>query len=237
MPNYKPTIWADSEGQTKYSIKIKKINSKIYGAREIQVYVPEGFEKQALPVMYLQDGSDYQKRADAVIIQRNLVKANKLRPFIMVFLDPKDRMKEYWANDNYAKFLATEVVPMIDKSYNTIKNRDGRAVLGASLGGITAVNVGLNYPNVFGRIGGQSVSWWIDDQRIVKDLEKLGGKETVGLKFYIDDGTLEGVEDSRNAIKILKAKGFDVTYVEGETGHNWTAWRDRLADSFIALWK
>ena len=38
-------------------------------------------------------------------------------------------------------------------------------------------------------------------------------------------------------IKILKAKGFDVTYVEGETGHNWTAWRDRLADAFIALWK
>ncbi len=24
---------------------------------------------------------------------------------------------------------------------------------------------------------------------------------------------------------------------EGETGHNWTAWRDRLADSFIAFGK
>ena len=26
-------------------------------------------------------------------------------------------------------------------------------------------------------------------------------------------------------------------YIEGEAGHNWTAWRDRLADAFIALWK
>ena len=34
-----------------------------------------------------------------------------------------------------------------------------------------------------------------------------------------------------------EAKGYPVTYVEGETGHNWTAWRDRLADAFIALWK
>ena len=153
----------------------------------------------------------------------------------MVFLDPKDRNKEYWANDDYAKFLAEEVVPLIDSKYNTIKSRDGRAVLGASLGGITAVNVGLKYPNVFGRIGGQSSSFWIDNERIIKDLEKLDGKTK--FKFYFDDGTLEGVEDSRKVVKILQAKNYDVTYIEAQAGHNWTAWRDRLAEAFIALWK
>ena len=49
----------------------------------------------------------------------------------MVFLDPKDRMKEYWATDDYAKFFAEEVVPAIDAKYNTIKSRDGRAIMGA----------------------------------------------------------------------------------------------------------
>jgi enterochelin esterase-like enzyme len=188
-------------------------------------------------VLYLQDGSDYINRAKSVRIEQNLLKAGKLQPFIIVFLDPKDRMKEYWANDDYAKFLAEEVVPVIDSKYKTIKNRDGRAVLGASLGGITAVHVGLKYPHVFGRIGGQSVSWWIDNERVVKDLEKFGKKETLPLKFYFDDGTLEGVEDSRKVVEILKGKGLNVTYIEGEAGHNWTAWRDRLADAFIALWK
>ena len=235
MPDYKQTIWANAEGQSKYPINIEKINSKIYGEKEIQVYVPEGFEKETLPVLYVQDGSDYQKRADAVFIQRNLVKANKLKPFIMVFLDPKDRMKEYWANDDYAKFLAEEVVPFIDGKYNTNKSREGRGVLGASLGGITAVNLGLKYPNIFSQIGGQSVSWWIDNERIVRELEKFDGQTK--FNFYLDDGTLEGVEDSRKAVAILKLKGFDVAYFEGEAGHNWTAWKDRLADAFIALWK
>jgi enterochelin esterase-like enzyme len=36
---------------------------------------------------------------------------------------------------------------------------------------------------------------------------------------------------------MLRGKGFPVTYREEFTGHNWTSWRDRLADAFIALWK
>jgi glucoamylase len=235
MPDYKPTEWNNAVGQTKYSISIEKINSKIYGEREVQVYVPEGLSAQNLPVMYLQDGSEYQKRGDAVFIQRNLVKAGKIKPFIMVFLDPKDRNKEYYANDDYAKFVATEVVPVIDAKYKTIKSRDGRAIMGASLGGITSVNAALKHPEVFGRVGGQSSSFWVDNERVVKDLEKLDGKNK--LKFYFDDGTLEGVEDSRKVVEILRKKGFDVTYNEAEAGHNWTAWRDRLADAFTAIWK
>lgn len=188
-----------------------------------------------MPVLYLQDGGEYINRAKAIQVQRNLVKAGKIKPFIMVFLDPKDRTKEYWANDDYARFVATEVVPAIDAKYNTVKSRDGRALLGASLGGITSVHAALKYPEIFGRVGGQSSSFWVDDERVVKDLEKLDGKTK--FKFYFDDGTLEGVEDSRKVVKLLKDKGFEVTYVEGEAGHNWTAWRDRLADAFTAIWK
>lgn len=235
MPDYKPSEWANTEGQTKYLMRGEKVNSKIYGEREIQVYVPEGFENQQLPVLYLQDGNDYQKRADAVFIQRNLVRADKIKPFIMVFLDPKDRMKEYWANDDYAKFVAEEVVPVIDAKYKTVKLRDGRAIIGASLGGITSIHAGVKYPDVFGRVGAQSASFWVDNERVVKELEQLNGK--TNFKFYIDDGTLEGVEDSRKAVEILKKKDFNVTYNEKEAGHNWTAWRDRLADAYIAIWK
>jgi glucoamylase len=234
MPDYKPTVWDKGEIPNLETIEI---SSKIYNERrKVQVYVPFiKSDSPLLPVLYVQDGGNYLNQAKAVQIQQNLVKANKLSPFIMVFLNPKDRMKEYWANDDYAKFLAEEVVPVIDSKYNTIKSRDGRAVMGASLGGITAVHVGLKYPQVFGRIGGQSSSFWIDNQRVIKELEKLDGKTK--FKFYFDDGTLEGPEDSRKVAEILKGKGFDVTYIEAEAGHNWTAWRDRLADAFIALWK
>jgi enterochelin esterase family protein len=186
--------------------------------------------------LYLQDGSDYVHRARAIEVHDNLVEAGKIKPFIMVFLNPKDRTKEYWASDDYARFLATEVVPVIDAKYNTIKNRDGRAVLGASLGGITSVWVGLKYPEVFARIGGQSSSFWVDDERVAHELSKLDAAKTK-YTFYFDDGALEGADDSRRVVAMLRAKGFPVTYAEGETGHNWTSWRDRLADAFVALWK
>jgi len=188
-----------------------------------------------LPVLYVEDGSDYINRAKAVQIQQNLVKAGKVRPFIMVFIDPRDRMKEYWANDKWADFVANEVVPEIDKRYRTIKSRDDRALLGASLGGVTSIWTALEHPDIFSRIGGQSSSFWIDNERVAKALENLDGKTK--FKFYLDDGTLEGMDDSQKVVKLLQDKGFDVTYEEAEAGHNWTAWRDRLADAFIALWK
>lgn len=253
MPDYKSTEW-DSDDKLSVEptdpnkiidvavppiVKDLDVDSKIYGKRTVKVYLPDGYDSQTksvlFPVTYFQDGRDYINRAKAIQIQRNLVKAGKLKPFIMVFLDPKDRMKEYWASDDYAKYLATEVVPAIDAKYKTIKSRDGRAILGASLGGVTSVHTAIKYPEIFGLVGGQSSSFWIDNERVVKELETLDAAKNKFV-FYFDTGTLEGAEDDRKAVEILRKKGFDVTYEERETGHNWTSWRDRLADAFVALW-
>lgn len=241
MPGYKAAVW-DKCGDCKpneekdFFLEGFDLPSKNFGRRNIQIYVPAECVKTACPALYLQDGGEYAKRAKAVLVQANLVKAGKVKPFIMVFIDPQDRTKEYWANDDYARFLATEVVPAIDAKYNTIKSRDGRAVLGASLGGITSVWVGLKYPEIFSRIGGQSSSFWVDNERVVRELSKLDAGK-IKYNFYFDDGTLEGTEDTRRVNVMLRGKGFPVTYLEGETGHTWSSWRDRLADAFVALWK
>ncbi|MDQ3321242.1 MAG: glycoside hydrolase family 15 protein [Acidobacteriota bacterium] len=235
MPEYKATDWDKETGEAA-KLDTLEIDSKIYGKRTVKIYVPKSSASTALPTLYLQDGSDYLTRAKAVQIQENVVRAGKIKPFIMVLVDYKDRAKEYWASDDYARFLATEVVPAIDAKYNTIESRDGRAILGASLGGITSVWTGLKYPGIFSRIGGQSSSFWVDNQRVIKELEKLDATKTP-FRFYFDAGTLEGVENSRRVNVGLRAKGFPVAYEEDETGHNWTAWRDRLDRAFTALWK
>ncbi len=252
MPDYKPTEW-DSDDKLNVEptnpneiidvtvppmLKEIEVDSKQYGKKTVKVYLPEGYESQSgnksFPVLYFQDGSEYVARAKAVQIQKNLVKAKKIKPFIMVFLDPQDRMKEYWASDDYAKFVATEVVPAIDAKYNTIKTPEARGIIGASLGGVTSVWVGLKYPESFSFIGGQSSSFWIDNERVVKELSKLDVNKTK-YKFYFDDGTLEGTEDTRRVNVMLRGKGYSVTYLEGETGHNWTSWRDRLSEAFVAF--
>jgi enterochelin esterase family protein len=103
------------------------------------------------------------------------------------------------------------------------------------LGGITSVWIGLKHPDKFANIGGQSSSFWVDNERVVKELGKIKGDEK--FNFYFDDGMSEGVEDSRKVTKMLREKGFQVTYREAYTGHNWTSWKDRLADAFVALMK
>jgi glucoamylase len=238
MPGYKPTEWDKAVKGFEPRLEAIEIKSKVLGeTKKVSVFAVSlnSTEPNYQPALYIEDGSDYVKRAKALEVWQNLVTAKRVRPFIMVFIDPKDRNKEYWANDQWADFVANEVVPEIDKRYSTIKTRDGRALLGASLGGVTSIWTALRHPDVFGRVGGQSSSFWIDDERVVKALEKLDGKTK--FRFYLDDGALEGVDDSRKVVKILRNKGFDVTYNEAEAGHNWTAWRDRLADAFVALWK
>ncbi|MBA3601331.1 MAG: hypothetical protein H0W45_08865, partial [Acidobacteria bacterium] len=116
MPDYQPTIWGKEDKLSSAKIEEIEIDSKIYGKRAVKIYQPliNSNEKVFLPTLYLQDGTDYINRAKAVQVQENLVRAGKVKPFIMVFVDYKDRTKEYWASDDYAKFLATEVVPVID---------------------------------------------------------------------------------------------------------------------------
>ncbi|HEX9960797.1 MAG TPA: glycoside hydrolase family 15 protein, partial [Pyrinomonadaceae bacterium] len=243
MPDYKPTVWdkeqilkregSNEERAIEGKIEEFDLQTKNFGGRRIKVYLPFGYDgaKKRFPVLYFQDGSEYLQRAKAAVQQENLVKAGKLKPFIMVFIDPRERAKEYWANDDWADFVADELVPEIDKKYRTIANRDGRALLGASLGGITSVWIGLKHPGKFARIGGQSSSFWVDNERVVKELSKLDAGKTK-FKFYFDDGIFEGVADSRRVNVMLRAKGFPVTYKETVAGHTWTSWRDRLADAF-----
>ena len=230
MPGYKPTVWDSGEDVQPDQFDIE---TTMFGKRTIQVYVPPG-ASAPLPVMYLQDGTTYIIRAHAIRIQRNLVKAGRVRPFIMVFVDPRERNKEYRANDQWADFIANELVPEIDKRYRTVPAREGRASLGLSLGGITSLWIGLKHPEAFARLGGQSSSFWVDDERVVRELSKLDIGKTK-FRFYLDDGTLEGTDDTRRVNVMLRGKGYPVTYVERETGHNITAARDRLADAFVAL--
>jgi enterochelin esterase-like enzyme len=75
-------------------------------------------------------------RTHAALIADDLIRHKELAPFIIVFVDPIDRMAEYWANGRFAGFIAIELVPFINAKYRTRARRAERALMGASLGGI-----------------------------------------------------------------------------------------------------
>jgi enterochelin esterase-like enzyme len=58
------------------------------------------------------------------------------------------------------------------------------------------------------------------------------------MRFYFDVGRLEPILDVNRRVRALLAeKGYAVVYRESEAGHNFTTWRDGLADAYVALWK
>jgi glucoamylase len=244
MPAYRPSEFADAKWTLRGTIERLDAPASALegGKRKIQVYLPPAYARdgggERYPVLYLQDGSEYVARARAAVVADSLVAQGKIQPFIIVFVDPVNRFKEYWANDKFADFLATELVPFIDARYRTRPAREARALMGASLGGVISVWTAARHPDVFARVAGQSTAFQIDDERVVT---MLAGLETMRqarpMKFYFDVGLLEPVWKVNRRVRVLLAgKGYPVAYSETAAGHNWTSWRDQLAQAFTRVW-
>ena len=242
MPGYRPSEYAvEATAQQRGTLESLEVASRTPGGtRKVQVYLPHGYAQSSgarYPVLYVQDGSDYITRGSATTVADNLIARRQVAPFIIVFVDPVERNKEYWANDRFADFMAKELVPLVDARYRTRAERDSRALLGASLGGVISVWTALRHPDLFARVGGQSSAFQIDDERVVQALARLEPQRALPLKFYLDVGQLESlVEVNRRVQVALAAKGFPVVYRESAAGHNYAAWRDLLAGAYLALW-
>jgi len=67
----------------------------------------------------------------------------------------------YWdspvdATYKYETYITKELIPFIDKSYKTIKSRNGRAITGLSMGGHGGLYLGIRHQDIFGAAGSMS---------------------------------------------------------------------------------
>lgn len=155
----------------------------------VRVYLPPGYDPHAAigyPVLYVNDGQDME----AVGLQATLASlyaSHEIRPLIVAAIDmPPDRMAAYGVSDRvqarslvaqtkygpvgaqahaYSEWMVKTLVPAVDARYRTRATPDARAVLGWSLGGLNAFNLGWQYPEVFGRVGAFSPSFWLSSER------------------------------------------------------------------------
>jgi enterochelin esterase-like enzyme len=76
----------------------------------------------------------------------------------------------------------------------------------------------------------------IDDEKVFDASARLKGTSNPS-EFYLEVGTMEPLVDVNRRVRIvLASKGHSVFYKEGDSGHNWTSWRDRLANAYLVLW-
>jgi glucoamylase len=239
-PDYRLPIY--SSGRDELRGRIERLSIPGDDKRKVQVYLPPGYSegKARYPVLYAQDGTDSIELGRAAETADRMISEGKLDPFVIVFIDPLDRMKEYWADDRFADWMARTLVPLVDSRYRTRATRDARALSGASLGGTISVWTALRHPETFARVAGFSTAFQVDEYRVLASLSRLDAeaRRRNPLRFYLDAGRYEPLilEASRRANITLRARGYTVTYREAPVGHNYTAWRDRLADAYTAVW-
>ncbi len=145
--------------------------------RKMRVYFPCGkydncdLEKKTLPVIYFLHGaagddSSYVPKVRPVLDE--LILQGKIDPVIVVFPDGGVPLSEinpflgsfvnlnvgsFYTNSelygNFEDFIVHEIVDFIDSRYNTISGREGRFIMGHSMGGYGAMKLALKHSDVF----------------------------------------------------------------------------------------
>jgi enterochelin esterase-like enzyme/outer membrane protein assembly factor BamB len=217
------------------------------GKRDIQVYLPPGYENGAerYPVIYVNYGDDAVASAKMANTLGNLI-GKSIRPVIAVFItaiSPYECARSQ--RDAYAEMLAKELIPFIDQKYRTITSPNARALMGYYEGGWSAFYTAFKYPQVFGMAAGQSITPVAEGGDLLLNLVR--GSSTQPLLTYLDWGKY----DARNATnetdvrgystklnQILKQEGHKVAGGESNTGSDIGSWRirtDKILETFFAI--
>jgi predicted alpha/beta superfamily hydrolase len=200
---------------------LKRFRSRFLpGARDIVVYLPECYREdreQRFPVFYLNDGQNLMDGRTSYVpghtwrahsTADRLVAAHAIEPVILVGVANAGarRLAEYTPTVDaqhrggdgplYSRLLIEELKPLIDSTFRTRPGPDDTALGGSSLGGLISLAVGLDHPEVFGKIAVLSPSVWWDQRSILNRVSEARPKPR--LRIWLDMGTAEGLRHLRD---------------------------------------
>jgi len=225
--------------------------------RDWWVYVPS----QIVPgtraaVMVFQDGDSYKDYVPTVF--DNLIHIGDMPPTVGVFINPgvradgsRNRSVEYdTLSPQYATFLIDEILPEVENIATLRTDAAGRAIVGASSGGICAFTVAWERPDQFGKV----VSWIGSFTNIAsgKTLRE-GGHNYPALvrktpkkpiRVFLQDGANDLDNQHGNwplanqqMAKALAFAGYDYKFVWGEGFHSHRHGRAIFPDTLRWLWR
>lgn len=235
MPEHSPTELARPLGDalprgrvTRHTVRTSEF--AVGPSREVFLYQPPVTEP--CPLLVVLDGTDYLRRAQLPILLDNLIHQKRIRPLALAMAanGGASRTVEYACNEATLAFLLHQVLPLAQRKLRLIDEASQpgvHGVLGASLGGLMALYLGLRAPHVFGHVLSQSGAFAIPDlgDMAVFDLARTSSGKP--LSVWMDCGIFERLLDgNRRMLPVLQEAGHRVHSREYPAGHNYPAWRD-----------
>ncbi|HEY5885284.1 MAG TPA: alpha/beta hydrolase-fold protein [Pyrinomonadaceae bacterium] len=172
LPGAAPQPWLVTKpGVAEGRVEKQTIKSAIQKIdRPFSVYTQANYKATGPPnaLLILFDGEDLfdgeKLRADPYQLRTldNLIVASKIPPTVAVFVNnvPRRRLVDLVASEEFADFMAKELVPWIRSHYNVTKDPKQTVVSGYSAGGLAAPFVALRHPEVFGNVLSLSGAFW-----------------------------------------------------------------------------
>jgi len=182
---------------------------------KVWLYLPKDYISSVrdYPVLYMHDGQNlFDKKTsfsgewkideslDSMFLKGDI-------GCIVVGIDNggSHRLDEYspWVNpqygggqgDEYIDFIVAFLKPFIDEKFRTLSDRDNTGIMGSSMGGLISLYAGIKYPEIFGKVGAFSSSYWFSEESY-KQVSSTGvnGQSY----FYMIAGTQEGGKQSED---------------------------------------
>lgn len=201
--------------------------------RRAFVYTPPDYGKdqsKRYPVLYLQHGwgedeTAWTNQGHANLIMDNLIAESKINPFIIVMTYGMTNEIKFGGLRNFdikpfQTVLVDELIPYIDANFNTIADREHRAMAGLSMGGMETKMITLNRPEVF--------SHYVILSGGIYSPEDIKDKNSIKL-IFLSCGSKESPDRIKNAVQQLKDAGINaVSYISENTAHEFQTWRRSL---------
>lgn len=236
--------------------------------QEAYVYLPSGYAQhpqRRYPVLYLLHGFPgrplaFLQTVQMGVIDDALTATHKARPLILVmpFGSTGTFTDEEWVNgvqpgNDWATFVARDLVRAVDARYRTIRSARGRAIGGLSEGGYGAINIVLHHPrefsvveswsgyerpdkirSIFGIHLGQLAA--NDPRSLVRKVAPTLRKVGTYVWFYsgsTDPLHVQNVAFAHELSSLGVSHHFFLVY----GGHNWALWRDNARAAYLAAAK
>ena len=222
--------------------------------RQVVVYTPPGYHKGAAryPILYLLHGNNdlavgWTMAGRANFILDNLQADKKAVPMIVVMpwghalpFGARPAAGQPTNNDLFERYLVEDVLPLVEKRYRVASGRRNRAVVGLSMGGTQALQIGLRHRELFGSIGmfGAGLSRADFDARYGELMKAPASARNKLDLFFVGIAREDGAHArAKELAELLRGHGLPTTYHETEGGHTYPVWRKLLAQSVPLLFQ
>jgi enterochelin esterase-like enzyme len=222
--------------------------------RQVVVYTPPGYGKGSAryPILYLLHGNNdlavgWTMAGRANVILDNFISDKKATPMIVVMpwghalpFGTKPAAGQPSNNDVFEWYLLKDVIPFVEARYRVAAGRRNRAIVGLSMGGAQALQIGLRHRDLFASIGvfGAGMTAADFDAQHGKAVSALATDRNKLALCYVGVARGDGAfARAKELSEVLRARGVPVTYHEVEGGHTYPVWRKLLVDTAPRLFR